>query len=66
LSEQFDQFPNLSGLLLHQRNRNWAMRLLAHRKSKESVLVTVGCFHLVGESNLRQLLEQKGAHFEQC
>jgi uncharacterized protein YbaP (TraB family) len=65
LDEKFGPFPKLTDLLLRQRNRNWLTRLRDYRKSKSHTLVVVGCFHLVGEGNIRQLLEEKGAEFEQ-
>jgi uncharacterized protein len=65
LDEKFGPFPKLTDLLLRQRNRNWLTRLRDYRKSKSPTLVVVGCFHLVGKGNIRQLLEEKGAEFEQ-
>lgn len=64
-NEKFGSSPKLSDLLLRQRNRNWLTRLRDYRKSKALTLVVVGCFHLVGKGNIRQLLEEKGAEFEQ-
>jgi uncharacterized protein YbaP (TraB family) len=64
-TEDFDPFPKLTSLVLDQRNRNWLPRLRQYRKAKSPTLVVVGCFHLVGPGNLRELLEQKGAEFEQ-
>lgn len=65
VKDQWGPFPRLAALLLHQRNRNWLPRLVDLRKSSSSVLVVVGCGHMVGEGNLLELLGQKGAVLEQ-
>jgi uncharacterized protein len=64
-AENLGPFPGLIDLLLAQRNRNWLPRLQQLRKAQSPTLVIVGCLHLVGPGNLRELLEQKGAKFEQ-
>lgn len=63
--EEFAPFPELAKLVLIQRNRNWLPSLRRYRRSSEATLVIVGIFHLVGEDNLLQLLEARGADFEQ-
>lgn len=65
VAENFATFPELYDLLLHQRNRNWLSRLREYRRMKAPTLAVVGCFHLVGPGNLRDLLAAKGAVFEQ-
>ena len=65
VQDQWGPFPDLATLFIYQRNRNWLPRIRDLRKSSTTVLVVVGCAHLVGESNLLQLLEQRGAAFEQ-
>jgi uncharacterized protein YbaP (TraB family) len=63
--EEFLPFPELAHLLLLQRNRNWLPSIRNFRRSQEPTLVIVGILHLLGEGNLLQLLEARGASFEQ-
>ncbi len=63
--KDFGPYPSLTKVLLTQRNRNWLPKVNGYRRSPSQTLVSVGIMHLVGEENLLQLLEQKGARFEQ-
>lgn len=60
-----DRYPLVKEVVQKERNRNWLSLLKDYRKSGKRVLVAVGAAHLVGEGNLRELLEARGAKFEQ-
>jgi uncharacterized protein YbaP (TraB family) len=62
---KIDPYPKVKEVMLAERNRNWLPGLRAHRRSGKVVLAVVGVGHLVGEDNLRDLLEARGAQFEQ-
>ena len=52
--------PELSNVLLHQRNTNWA-DLLKKRLDKPGViLVAVGAGHLAGPDSVQTLLGKRG------
>ena len=62
---KMDPYPRVKRVMLAERNRNWLPRLRDYRRSGRGVLVVVGVGHLVGEGNLRDLLEARGARLEQ-
>jgi uncharacterized protein YbaP (TraB family) len=62
--QEREECPELIEIIINERNRNWLPQLQGYQSSDEPVLVAVGMDHLVGEGNVRDLLEESGARFE--
>jgi uncharacterized protein YbaP (TraB family) len=60
LNEGFAAFPELTTLLLDQRNEAWVPQIETLLDGSEDALVVVGAGHLVGDRSVVALLREKG------
>ncbi len=65
IDEGFAEMPELKRQLHGDRHRAWLPRLEALLGGNETVMVLVGCGHLVGKGSLVDLLRQKGVTLTQ-
>jgi uncharacterized protein YbaP (TraB family) len=52
--------PNLYDALLVERNRNWVAKIAELTQSPDDILIVVGAMHLVGDSSVLSMLEERG------
>lgn len=63
--EEMAETPDVLKILLVDRNRNWIPVIEKKLAGDKNVMFIVGAAHLVGESSVIQLLEQKGLKLTQ-
>lgn len=65
LLEGFEDFPDLFGKLVANRNRAWLASVEELLAGDRDAMVVVGAMHLVGDMGLVQLLQKRGYTVEQ-
>lgn len=64
LYDEADQYPDLTDLFLHKRNKAWLAKLEEIMSKRDRVMVLVGAGHLAGEKGLIELLKGRGYKVE--
>lgn len=64
LDSRLSYLPSTYGCLMTTRNHEWVPQLDRLFRLSECSLVVVGALHLVGDSGVIALLEQRGHHFK--
>ncbi|MBN1782662.1 TraB/GumN family protein [bacterium] len=65
MNRDMDDYPELSKVLVGDRNRKWAERVKRIVRNRENAMIIVGAGHLVGKESLIELLGREGMVFEQ-
>ncbi len=65
LLDGFEEFPDLFGKLVTNRNRAWLASIEERLAGDSDAMVVVGAMHMVGEEGLVQLLRKRGHTVEQ-
>ena len=62
---EMEQYPELYGLIVVDRNRNWVDAISALLDDDVDYLVVVGALHLIGENGIPELLTRRGVRVSQ-
>jgi uncharacterized protein len=62
---QMQEYPELYRVIVVERNRNWTGAIEDFARDEDDFLVVVGALHLIGESGVPALLEERGYHVVQ-